>query len=139
MMLVNGSANFATEPDGQFYRWETMRNGRLSLVPNEEATDYTQLEGTPDAVLEIVSDGSVAKDLIHLRDLYWKSQIPEYWLVDTRKAAIRFDILRYAADGYHETPSDDGWVRSEVLGHSFRVERSIDPLGLPQFVVQLRL
>ena len=97
-----------------------------------------QMEGTPDCVLEVLSDGSVKKDLETLRELYWKARIPEYWLVDARKDDIHFDILRYAQDGYQQTPSDDGWQRSEILGRSFRIERTTDPLGLAQFVIQVK-
>jgi Uma2 family endonuclease len=137
MLLVNEAANLSTEPDGLFFLWATVQAGRLRLVPGKK-TGYMQLEGTPDAVLEIVSDSSEGKDLTNLRDLYWKAQIPEYWVVDARGEAVRFDILRRTQDGYETTPMEDGWLRSEVLGHSFRIERSTDPLGLPQFVVQVK-
>jgi Uma2 family endonuclease len=137
MLLVNEAANLSTEPDGLFYLWTTMQSGRLRLVPGAKA-GYTQLEGTPDAVLEIVSDSSMTKDSVTLRDLYWKAQIPEYWLVDARKEILQFDILRHMSEGYQPTPKEGGWVRSEVLGRSFRIERSLDPLGLAQFGVQVR-
>jgi Uma2 family endonuclease len=137
MLLVNIEANLASEPDGLFYLWETMRSERLRMVPGAE-TGYTQLEGTPDGVLEIVSNGSVTKDLKNLRDLYWKAKIPEYWLVDARREAIRFDILRWNDTGYEPTVEVDGWLRSDVLGQSFRLERTLDPLGVPQFVVHVK-
>ena len=35
-------------------------------------------------VLEVVSKTSVRKDTVVLPQLYWKSKIPEYWLVDGR-------------------------------------------------------
>ena len=114
-----------------------MQTGRLRLVPGKNA-GYMQLEGTPDAVLEILSDSSEKKDLVRLRDLYWKAQIPEYWLVDARKETVKFDILCHAEDGYQTTSSEDGWLRSNILGQSFRIERGIDPLGLAQFVVQVK-
>ena len=134
MLLVNEIANLSAEPDGLFYLWATMQTGRLRLVPGKKA-GYTQLEGTPDIALEVVSDGSVTKDLVQLRELYWKAEIPEYWLVDARADNIRFDILRRAAEGYEPAPAEQGWVRSDVLGHLFRLERTTDPLGLAQFVV----
>jgi hypothetical protein len=76
--------------------------------------------------------------LWHLRDLYWKAGIPEYWLVDVRRDEARFDILRHTNDAYQPTPSDQGWLRSEIVGHSFRIERTTDPLGFPQYVVQVK-
>jgi Uma2 family endonuclease len=137
MLLVNEAANLSTEPDGLFYLWTTMQAGRLNLVRGKKA-GYMQLEGTPDAVLEIVSESSETKDLVHLRDLYWKARIPEYWLVDVRRDEARFDILRHTNDAYQPTPSDQGWLRSEIVGHSFRIERTTDPLGFPQYVVQVK-
>lgn len=136
MLLVNESANLSTEPDGLFYLWTTMQSGRLRLVQGK--VGYTQFEGVPDTVLEIVSAGSEKKDLVTLRELYWKAQIPEYWLVDAREAEVRFDILRHTPNGYEETPLDDGWLRSEILDRSFRIERTADPLGLAQFIVHVK-
>jgi Uma2 family endonuclease len=138
MFFANETVNLATEPDGLFYLWETMKSQRLRLVPAKRFAGYMQLEGTPDGVLEIISEGSVSKDVVYLRELYWKAQIPEYWVVDARKDSIDFDILRHAADGYQPSIVDQGWVRSEVLGHWFRIERKTDPLGLAQFVVHVR-
>jgi Uma2 family endonuclease len=137
MLLVNEAANLSTEPDGLFYLWATMQTGRLRLVPGKKA-GYMQLEGTPDVVLEIVSDGSVAKDLVQLRPLYWKARIPEYWLVDARHEAIQFDIFRHDTECYHPTEPINGWLRSEILGKSFRLTHTADPLGLPQFVVEIQ-
>lgn len=137
MFFANEHANLATEPDGLLYLWSTMREGRLRLVPGIGG-GYTQLQGTPDAVLQVVSDNSVNKDVVMLRNLYWKAQIPEYWLVDARKEPVQFDILRHTSDGYQPTPNDDGWVRSEVLGRSCRIERKLDPLGPAHFAVQVK-
>jgi Uma2 family endonuclease len=137
MLLVNAAANLSTEPDGLFYLWATMQAGRLRLIPGMKS-GFMQLEGAPDGVLEIVSDGSEDKDLKTLRDLYWKAQIPEYWLVDARSETVRFDILRHTKDGYESTASESGWLKSEVLTRSFRIERLTDPLGLSQFVVHVR-
>ncbi len=137
MLLANEAANLSTEPDGLFYLWATMQSGRLRLIPGEKSGNV-QLEGTPDCVLEVVGDGSVKKDLEVLRDLYWKAQIPEYWLVDARKDDIRFEILRHGKDGYEPTNLNDGWLHSDILGRSFRMERTLDPLGLPQFTVHAR-
>lgn len=137
MLLVNTIAGLSTEPDGLFYLWPTMQNNRLRMVPAKNV-GCVELEGTPDGVLEIVSDGSVTKDFVHLRELYWKAQVPEYWLVDARKDPIQFDILRHGKDEYKPSETVQGWVRSGVLGHWFRIEKSNDPLGLAQYTVQTK-
>ena len=53
-----------------------------------------RLEGSPDLVIEVVSDGSVRKDMVRLRDQYWQAGIQEYWLIDVRGEHLLFDILR---------------------------------------------
>ena len=115
MLYVNEAANLSTEPDGMFYLWATMQSDRLRLIPGKK-TGYMQLEGTPDVVLEIVSDGSVTKDLVKLRDLYWKAEIPEYWLVDARGETIRFDIFRHAPEGFQSNRACRRLVAIRYLG-----------------------
>jgi Uma2 family endonuclease len=99
---------------------------------------YMELEGTPDGVLEVVSKTSERKDKVVLRELYWKAQIPEYWLVDAHSDPPQFDILRHTPTGYEPTPSNGGWLRSEVLSKEFRLMCQVDPLGHSQFVVEVR-
>jgi Uma2 family endonuclease len=137
MLYANIAANLSTEPDGMFYLWATMKSGRFRMVPGK-TVQCAQLEGTPDGVLEVVSAGSVTKDLVHLRDLYWKAQIPEFWLVDAQSDEIQFDILRHAKDGYQPSLVDQGWVRSDVLAHWFRIERTTDILGFADYFVHVR-
>lgn len=81
MFLTNRSANLATEPDGMYSKWSTMKSGRLQLTaPRND--DYMELTGTPDVVLEVVSAASEPRDKGVLKSLYWKAGIAEYWLVD---------------------------------------------------------
>jgi len=137
MLLSNAKAQLSTEPDGLFYLWSTIQSGRLHMVPGAQE-GYMELEGAPDMVMEIVSKTSVRKDKELLRDLYWKAGVVEYWLVDARSEPAQFDILRHTEQGYVATTASDGWLRSEVLGREFRLVRQTDPLGHPQFVVEVR-
>jgi Uma2 family endonuclease len=135
MLLTHEGANLSTEPDGLFFRWETLQSGRLRLVPGKEA-GYMELAGTPDMIMEIVSKTSERKDQVVLRELYWKANIPEYWLVDARSDPAQFNILRHTPQGYVPTEPTDGWLPSQVLERKFRLVRQTDPLGHPQFVVE---
>jgi Uma2 family endonuclease len=137
-LLSNVAANLSTEPDGTFVAYETMRNGRTRLI--EGATEgYVELEGTPDMVLEVVSATTVRKDTETLRDLYWKAGITEYWLVDARGVEPAFDLLRHTARGYAATRRQaGGWQRSSAFGRSFRLTRHTDPLGHPEYRVEVR-
>ena len=137
MLLTNLAANLSTEPDLLFFFWDTMRTGRIRLVPGKKE-GYMELEGAPDMVLEIVSKYSERKDTKILRELYWKAGIAEYWLVDVRKDVPQFDILRHSPEGYASTDAVDSWFSSGVFGHSFQLVRQTDPLGHPLFVVNVK-
>ncbi|HVC95033.1 MAG TPA: Uma2 family endonuclease [Pirellulales bacterium] len=134
MLLKNDAANLSVEPDGLFYTWETMRSGRLRLV-EKPGQGFMELDGSPDIVLEVVSKTSVDKDTVLLRELYWKAQIAEYWLVDARAATPKFEILQSTPEGYVSTPVTDGWTHSAVLGRRFQLRKTTDPLGHPLFFV----
>ncbi len=134
MLLTNESAELSTEPDGLFFAWETVTSGRLRLVEKADQ-GIMELEGAPDMLLEIVSKNSVRKDTVVLRELYWKAGVPEYWLVDVRDDALTFEILRHTAGGYVPVGGKQRWIRSDVLGKRFQLERRTDPIGHPQFVV----
>jgi Uma2 family endonuclease len=137
MRLVHPESGLSTEPDGLFYAWETVRNGRLRLIETEEQ-GCLDLEGATDMVLEVVSATSVRKDTEILRDLYWRAGIPEYWLVDARKYPLRFEILRHTPEGYVAVESHGGWLRSEVFGRAFLLTQQTDPLGHPEYTLAVR-
>jgi Uma2 family endonuclease len=136
MLFRNVHANLSTEPDGLFFKWEAVRSGRLRLV-EKPGQGFMELEGSADLVLEVVSKTSVEKDTVLLRELYWKAEIAEYWLVDVRDGKIRFEILEHTPSGYVATASTDGWLQSRVLGMKFQLQQSTDPLGHPQFFVNV--
>lgn len=137
MLFTNQEADVSTEPDGLYAHWETLKTGRLRLVPGQE-TDFTELEGTPDMILEIVSSSSVKKDTVTLPSLYARAKIPEYWLVDARSEPSSFQIFQLVNDHYQSIPHEVGWLKSSVFGCSFQLVREIDPLGQPQFVVKVK-
>ena len=46
------------------------------------------LSGTPNIVMEIVSEGSVELDYVKKRELYARTGAQEYWIIDWRRPAI---------------------------------------------------
>jgi Uma2 family endonuclease len=137
MLFTNTAVNLSTEPDGLFFLWATLQSGTLRLISGKEE-GHIELEGTPDMTLEIVSKTSERKDAEILRDLYWRAGIREYWLVDARGATPRFDILSHTADGYAPAAAAGGWVYSAVFDRELQVVRECDPLGQPQYFVNVR-
>jgi Uma2 family endonuclease len=138
MLLRNSAADLATEPDGMFVSYDALRSGRVQRIEREEP-DFLELEGSPEMVLEVVSDTSVHKDTEELRELYWQAGILEYWLVDAREAAPHFELLRHGRKGYTSTRKQaGGWLRSNVFDRSFQLTQTTDPLGDPLYVLNVR-
>jgi Uma2 family endonuclease len=137
VLLSNEPADVSNKPDGVFVATASVQAGQVRLVEGMES-GYVELEGTPDMVLEVVSDSSVQKDTVLLRKAYWEAGIPEYWLVDARKEPLAFDILKHGAKGYVATRKQDGWVKSAVFGKAFQLTQSQHALGHPQFTLAVR-
>jgi Uma2 family endonuclease len=138
MRLTNPATNLSCEPDGLLVMWQSVREGRVRFVESADE-GCVEIEGSPDIVLEVVSTSSERKDNTTLRELYWQAGIPEYWLIDARREPLQFVILRHDADGYQMTASTtDGWIPSLVLDREFRLTQEPDPLGHPQYTLEVR-
>jgi Uma2 family endonuclease len=139
VLLVNEEGQVSNNPDAVFLSRASLEARRVRLVPRKGAEHlYRELEGTPDWVLEVVSDGSVTKDTVQLRDAYHRAGIPEYWLVDARKEELSFQVLLHRKNGFVAATKRDGWQRSRVFARSFRLERSLDEFGLWEYRLHVR-
>jgi Uma2 family endonuclease len=136
-MLVHPGADLATQPDGLYVSFQTLRERRLRLIKGKRA-GFIELRGTPDMVLEVVSESSVHKDTEELMELYWRAGIKEYWLVDARLEKAEFDIYTHAPRGYVRVRHAGGWIKSSVFGHSFRLTTLKDALGDPAYSLCVR-
>jgi hypothetical protein len=67
--LSNVAADVSNQPDGMFVSTASLQQGKVRVVEGR-ARGHVELEGTPDMVLEVVSDGSVEKDTVVLRQAY---------------------------------------------------------------------
>jgi Uma2 family endonuclease len=138
-LITNKQARVSNNPDASFVARETLEAGRVQLIPRQGAEgQYIEMEGTPDWVLEVVSDSSVEKDTQTLRDAYHRAGIPEYWLVDARGEEISFQILYRRKSGYVAAADRGGWQRSRVFGRSFRLLRQRDDLDLWEYTLEVR-
>jgi Uma2 family endonuclease len=141
--LVDGArvshpeANLSAVPDGVFLLNQSVQAIRVQLLPGAGG-GHVRIVGGPDLVLEVVSDSSVRKDTVRLRELYWKAGVREYWLVDARRDPPRFLILRAGAKGFTAVRKLGGWLKSDVLGTSFRLTQQVDPLGHPACTLEVR-
>jgi Uma2 family endonuclease len=137
LLLTNVSADISGNPDGTFISKESLAKGKVRLLEGAKG-GYTEVEGSPDMVLEVVSRSSLRKDTEVLHEAYWDAGIQEYWLVDARKPALQFDIFRYAAKGYVSVAKQAGWLSSKVFGKSFRLTQAKGPMGYPKFTLAVR-
>ena len=100
---VRLSPHDVVQPDVLFIEQE-----RLSIL-----TDVA-IEGPPDLVVEILSPGTRGRDLGAKRDLYARTGVREYWLIDPDARTIEVLALRA---GRYETIAPDaaGTFHSALL------------------------
>jgi len=135
MRLTHPEANLSTESDLLFASKETLQRQRLQI---KKGAAESELVGTPDMVLEVVSTSSVQKDTVILPQLYWNAGVTEYWLVDPRGKEIRFEIRKRGANGFQPVPARNGWLLSEVFGRAFRLSMTINGFELPVFKLEMK-
>jgi Uma2 family endonuclease len=120
-LLTHAGAGVSNEPDLMYVSYETIRAGRVRFVAAPTRPNvWMELEGTPDLVVEVVSDSSVRKDEVLLRAAYAAAGIPEYWIVDVRAESVRLDILVLRGEAYRRS------ARSRVFRRRFVLERCRD-------------
>ena len=137
MLLTNAAANLSSQPDGLYFSAESLESGRIVLVEGVKS-GIVELEGSPDMVLEIVSDSSVDKDTRILPDLYFRAGVVEFWRVDARGDTVDFQIFRRGSGGFEAIEATDGCLTSEVFGLSFSLTRTTDSLGHPDYTLSHR-
>ena len=129
-VFSNVSAKVSTEPDLLFVSWAASEAGRVTLTRRKERQEeFIEIVGTPDMVLEILSDSSVRKDKVRLKDAYERAGIPEYWLVDARGEEISFQILKLDGANYEPSAPADQPQSSRVFGATFELRRARNRLG----------
>jgi Uma2 family endonuclease len=137
----NELADLSVEPDAMFVSFDCLEAGRARLVHGSQGGEegYLRIEGSPDVVVEVVSESSERKDTIELREDYFTAGVIEYWLVDAREKRASFEILKRGGRGFIATrPQAGGWLKSVVFGKSFRLVQAKDQLGNPQFTLEHR-
>jgi|SRR6476661_6657807 len=129
----------SVEPDVVVVFWESLKSGQVRYVPaaSHKPDRFSEMEGSPDVVVEVVSDSSEAKDLKRLPPLYEQAGIPELWLVDARQSNVRFKIQSLQGGRYVPMePDAEGWIASPRLGLSFRLVRSHTPIATWHYLLE---
>lgn len=134
ILLTNKKASVSNNPDGLAALWKTIESGRVRFLLRKGKE--REIQGTPDWVMEIVSDSSVAKDTKQLRKAYHQAGISEYWLIDARGEEVKFQILYRRKSRYVAAPVKDGWQHSRVFGRDFRLMRQRNRRGAWTYVLK---
>ena len=129
--VSNPSADLSVEPDVVI----VTDAGRVRPVPaaSSKPDRFVEFEGSPDLVIEIVSDSSVAKDTRRLPTAYHKAGVTEFWLVDARDPEVSFTIHRWEPAGYAPDHTAAGLPHSALFGCGFSLTRSRNPQGRPVY------
>lgn len=140
MTLTNDHLGIGTNPDAMFVSNESLRAKRAELVAGRQAGgEATEVVGSPDLVVEVVSPSSEVKDTEWLMSAYHNAEVREYWLIDARdEDDIRFDILKHEPKEYVAQRKRGAWVKSSLLKKEFRVVWSEGPHGYPEVTLEVR-
>lgn len=140
MLVTNDEAGLGTEPDGMFVSNASLVAERVLFTAGEDPeAEATELVGTPDLVIEIISRTTEDKDTEWLMSAYHDAGIPEYWLIDARdEDDIEFNIYKRRPKEYAAVRKSGGWVKSTVLGKQFRLTRKEGSHGYPRFRLEVR-
>jgi Uma2 family endonuclease len=138
MRYNHPETQLSTEPDGMIVSHEAMRTGRVRLTAGKVG-ESTILVGSPEILIEVVSESSEAKDTEWTMSAYFDAGVMEYWVIDARdEDDARFDIYKRGKKEFVATRKPGGWVKSAVLGKSFRLVQSEDGGGKPEFTLEVR-
>lgn len=138
MLLSHPAAAFSTIPDGYFVSYEAFTAGRVREVAGREG-GYVELEGSPEMVLEVVSDSSVQKDLVDMPPRYFAAEVLEYWTIDVRTEVPLFQLWKRGPKGFVlPRKLAGGWRKSDVFDRSFRLTTGQDPRGKPRFTLEVK-
>jgi len=122
MRFTQPAFDLSSEPDVMFISNESLADGTVRPVPGASG-NAVEFEGAPDVIVEVVSDSSQLKDVVLFPQKLHQAGVKEYWIVDVRRGALSFRILRRGAKKFIETPSRSGWVVSRVFRRSFSLTR----------------
>lgn len=131
------TTGFSTEPDAMYFSHETYERGDVEFRAGTKGK-ATELVGTPDLVIEVVSPSTVEKDTDWLMENYFEAGIPEYWLIDARGPTIQFDVHKATDAGFVAVKKPGGWVKSAVLGKAFKLTRTVNRAKLSTYKLDVR-
>jgi Uma2 family endonuclease len=99
-------------------RSNASREPDLFVVRNEnlQHLEADRFTGTPDVVVEVISDDSIHRDSVEKFLEYEREGVREYWLIDPRPGRRAMHMFRLQEGSYVPVqPDENGWFNSSVL------------------------
>jgi Uma2 family endonuclease len=87
----------------------------IVLLGDTGDPEETHIRQVPDLVLEVLSPGSVTRDLVEKRALYTQYGVKEYWIVDPLQTSIEVHTLEGNTYSLHASAKGEGLVESALL------------------------
>jgi Uma2 family endonuclease len=137
VLVTNVDADISNNPDMIGLLWGSLERGKVRYITNKKGRSV-EIEGSADWLLEIVSDGSVKKDKLDLREAYHQAGVREYWIIDVRGTEIDFQILHWRKTGYVAAARKSGWQRSRIFDRSFQLTRARDRRGAWRYALAVK-
>lgn len=138
MRYGNRETQLSTEPDGMVVSHEAVQTDRVRITGGESGAK-TEIVGSPEIAMELVSESSEVKDTEWAMSAYFDAGIQEYWVIDARdEDDIQFDIYKRGKKEFTAVRKSGGWVKSAVLGKSFRLTQAEGADGNPDFTLEVR-
>lgn len=118
--LAGGTCRALTAPlDVRLYGWATkftedpnvVQPDVVIICDPENVTDEGRYEGIPTLIVEVISPSSRGRDLITKLELYRRSGVREYWIVDPKEKTI----TQYSFDEEREPENIKTIREKEVL------------------------
>lgn len=136
-LFASEQAGSGSEPDAMLCTFEGLTTGRCRYVERDPGTGrHMSVQGSPDVIVEIVSNSSVRKDTRDLRERYFLAGVREYWIIDARGMAMTFHLLARGNEDWSESLTDgDGFRRSAVLNRRVRIDRGASRIGTVKYDV----
>jgi Uma2 family endonuclease len=130
---------FSTIPDAIFVTADSLASGRVSFRAGKtRGAVATEMIGSPDLVVEVVSPSSVDWDTESMMTNYHDAGVSEYWVIDARdEDAPAFTIYRRTAKEFVAVRKSRGWLKSPVFGKSFRLTHT-EQFGLTDYILEAR-
>lgn len=115
---------FPSPVDVYFEEYETYQPD-IVFVAKERShiLKETKIEGSPDLVVEILSESSAYYDLKHKKNIYEKYGVKEYWIVDPIDKSVEIYENKKNKFELYSHKKLNGLVKSKLLGGlSFDIE-----------------